>query len=190
MLQSIYLLTILFFFILAFAVRNLKTYLATGRQSIKGESGKLTASIVLSTALYLLIAFRLIFNKPEWLLESNLFPGEVLLLPGLGFVTAGFVLGIFALIAMKNSWRVGIKYDQKTELVTSGIYRISRNPYFLSYDILIMGYLLLFPSPLLLVLYLPLVIVFHKMILEEERYLETVHGQDYLAYKKKTGRYF
>ena len=46
-------------------------------------------------------------------------------------VTTGFMLGILALIAMRNSWRVGIKYDQKTDLVISGIYRFSRNPYFL-----------------------------------------------------------
>jgi len=188
MLQTLYLATILLFFILAFAVRNLKTYLAIGK-SIKGKSAKLTTSIALSSTIYLLIAFRLVFQEPELFLEVNFHNHNLIPSIGMIMITIGFIFGIFALIAMKDSWRVGIKYDQKTALVTSGIYRMSRNPYFMSYDVLILGYILVFPSLILLVLYLPLVWVFHYMILEEEQYLEGVHGSDYHAYKKRVGRY-
>ena len=121
--------------------------------------------------------------------EINILGYEIIKMTGYLFVTVGFVMGIFALLAMKNSWRVGIRYEQKTELITSGIYRVSRNPYFLSYDILILGYILIFPSPILLMLYVTLVIVFHKMILQEEMYLETVQGDSYLDYKRKVNRY-
>ncbi|NJO88868.1 MAG: isoprenylcysteine carboxylmethyltransferase family protein [Chloroflexia bacterium] len=104
-------------------------------------------------------------------------------------VTVGFIVGIFALAAMKNSWRVGIRYEQKTDLVTNGIYQFSRNPYFLSYNILMFGFLLIFPSVLILIPYALLVFLFHKMILEEENYLENMHGEDYLNYKRKVKRY-
>ena len=123
-------------------------------------------------------------------MEVHPFGYEILRITGFVCVTIGFFVGIFSLIAMKNSWRVGIKYDQKTTLITSGIYRISRNPYFFSYDLLILGFIFIFPSPVLLILYVPLVIVFHNMILEEEKYLETLHGETYLDYKKKVCRYF
>ncbi len=189
MIEKIYLSLILVFFILAFAIRNIRTYLSTGL-SIKGKSKILTISIFLSTLIYLLIILRLVVLKPAWILEVNLSNYETVGMIGIILVSIGFIMGIFALIAMKNSWRVGIKYDQKTELVTSGIFRISRNPYFLSYDLLILGYILIFPSPILAILYLTLVFVFHKMILEEEKYLETVHGNFYLYYKKKVNRYF
>ncbi|NQW36216.1 MAG: isoprenylcysteine carboxylmethyltransferase family protein [Flavobacteriales bacterium] len=188
MIEKFYLGFILLFFILAFAIKNIKTYLSTG-QSIRGKSIKLTTSILLSTLIYLLIALRLTILNPKWMFEINILGYEIIKMIGYLFVTVGFVMGIFALLAMKNSWRVGIRYEQKTELITSGIYRVSRNPYFLSYDILILGYILIFPSPILLMLYVTLVIVFHKMILQEEMYLETVQGDSYLDYKRKVNRY-
>ncbi|MDH5476002.1 MAG: isoprenylcysteine carboxylmethyltransferase family protein [Cyclobacteriaceae bacterium] len=188
MIEKTYLGLILIFFIIAFAVRNIKTYVSI-KKSIKGKSIKLTLSVLFSTIIYCLILLRLTFFDPNWILEIDLSEYRLINLVGLIFVSAGFVLGILALIAMKNSWRVGIKYDQKTDLVTTGIYRISRNPYFLSYDILILGYILIFPSLIMLAFYIALVIIFHTMILEEEKYLLNVHGKDYINYKKKVNRY-
>ena len=188
MIENTYLGLLLIFFIFAFAIRNLKTYLST-KKSIKGKSVKLTLSIFISTLIYLLILLRLTVLKPDWIFEFDLLIFEKLKYVGFGLVSLGFVLGVLALIAMRNSWRVGIKYDQKTELVSSGIYRLSRNPYFLSYSVLICGYLLIFPSLILLGLWISLALIFHRMILEEEEYLESVHGVDYLDYKKKVNRY-
>lgn len=188
MIEKTYLGLVLIFFILAFAIRNIKTYLST-RQSIKGKSGKLTMSVLISTVIYCLIFFRLTLLEPKWILEIDLSEYSQIKILGLALVSAGFILGILALITMRNSWRVGIKYDQKTDLVTTGIYSISRNPYFLSYDILIFGYILIFPSLILIILYVTLVIVFHRMILEEEKYLQSVHDTTYLDYKRKVNRY-
>ncbi len=157
------------------------------KRLFKGKSLKLTISILVSTLIYILILLRLTFLKPDVLFEIEL-PAALSTI-GFALVSIGFVLGILALVAMKNSWRVGIKYDQKTELVTTGIYRFSRNPYFLSYGILIFGYILIFASPVLIILYVILVMVFHRMILEEEKYLLAVHGAVYEKYKRKVGRY-
>ena len=187
--QKSYLILILVFFILAFAIKNIKTYLSE-KQSIRGRSFKLSMSILLSTSIYLLLLLRLSGLDSRWLLEIDLSAYPILNILGLLLVSIGFVLGLLALKAMKNSWRVGIKYEQKTDLVSSGIYRLSRNPYFLSYYILILGYLFIFPSIILFIFYLALVITFHFMILEEEDYLQNVHGEKYRAYKKKVKRYF
>ncbi len=148
MIEKAYLAGTLIFFILAFAVKNSKTYLST-KKSIRGTSIKLTLSILISTIIYCLILLRLTFLSPQFLLEVQL-PAKMHTV-GFILVSVGFVLGILALIAMKNSWRVGIKYEQKTDLITTGIYGVSRNPYFLSYNILILGYLLIFTSPILIV---------------------------------------
>jgi len=188
MIEKIYLGLVLIFFVLAFAVRNLKTYFDT-KESIKGKSLKLSISIFISTFIYIFIFLRLVILQPSWILEIENSTISNLKYIGIGLVTIGFALGILALIAMRNSWRVGIKYDQKTELVSSGIYRFSRNPYFFSYSVLICGYLLIFPSLILFILWVLLGVTFHKMILEEEIYLESVHGEHYLNYKNKVNRY-
>ncbi len=188
MIEKTYLALTLIFFILAFAIRNIRTYLAT-KQSIRGKSVKLTMSIVISTLIYVLILLRLFILEPKWILEIDLSTYSQLRIIGLIFISVGFILGILALIAMKNSWRVGIKYDQKTDLVSNGIYGISRNPYFLSYNILIFGYILIFTSLILIILYIILVVIFHKMILEEEKYLQNIHNTEYLDYKRKVNRY-
>lgn len=187
--EKVYLGSILLFFILAFAIKNVTTYLAT-KKSIRGQSSKLTASISLSTAIYILILMRITFLNPAYLLEGDLSQYQFIKIVGFALATIGFIMGLISLLTMRTSWRVGIKYDQKTTLITSGIYRLSRNPYFFSYDILILGYVLIYPSLILLLLYMPLVIIFHKMILEEERYLLSVHNQDYASYREKVGRYF
>jgi len=188
MIEKILLGLVLVFFILAFAIRNIKTYLST-RQSIKGKSNKLTFSILISTLIYLIILLRLVILEPEWILELKFFDSLVFRYIGFVLIAIGFVFGILALIAMKKSWRVGIKYEQKTELVMNGIYRLSRNPYFFSYDILILGYVFIFPSIVLMILLVVLAAIFHSMILEEEKYLTSVHGDKYLAYCRTVNWY-
>ena len=188
MFEKIYLGSIIFFFIAAFAVRNIKTYLNTG-VSIKGKSKTLSLSIVFTSLVYISIILRLsVLNSTSFL---EFYPGRSELVTYIGYVLVGtgFIIGILALNQMKNSWRVGIKYEQKTELVTSGIYRYSRNPYFLSYSILIFGFILIFPSVFLIIPYLVLIALMHMLVLAEEKYLEKTHGQEYLNYKNKTGRY-
>ena len=70
----------------------------------------------------------------------------------------GIALGIIAVIffasatiTMKTSWRVGIP-EEKTTLVTDGIYKWSRNPAFVGFDLLYCSICLMFFN-------LPLVIV-------------------------------
>ncbi len=188
MIEKIYLVLILIFFILAFAVKNIKTYFAT-KQSIRGKSTKVNLSILLSTIIYIVLLLRIVILDPKWILEIDLSGHPFIKFSGMILVSMGFIMGILSLITMKNSWRVGIQYDQKTTLITTGIYRISRNPYFLSYNILILGFIMIFPSIILAVLYLILIVTFHLMILEEEKYLESVHGNTYLRYKEKVNRY-
>jgi protein-S-isoprenylcysteine O-methyltransferase Ste14 len=189
MATTIYLSGILLFFILAFFVKNIKTYLKTGL-SIKNKSKKVNLSILLSSLIYILILCRLFFMPATWWFEFSFF--NFGWLSGFGYVliSLGFLMGLLALQAMKESWRIGIPQNHKTELITYGIYSFSRNPYFFSYNLLILGFILIFPSLILMSLFIVLVIIFHKMILEEEMHLEKLHGENYLEYKSRVSRYF
>lgn len=187
--HNIYLACVLVFFILAFFIRNIKTYVSV-KKSIRGRSLKLTSSILLSTVIYIILFLKIFGVEHTLLNELVILQHHSIKGMGLFFVTFGFFIGLMALHAMQDSWRIGIKYDQKTELITNGIFKFSRNPYFFSYDLLFLGTIMIFPSWLLIILYVSLALTFHLMILEEEKYLEEIHQQEYFKYKRKTGRYF
>ena len=102
---------------------------------------------------------------------------------------AGVVFFLLAVVAMRDNWRAGIDASQKTELVTRGVYRISRNPAFVGFDLFYIGIAMMFPNPVLVALSLAGIVGFHLQILQEERYAPQAFGRAYVDYSRKTGRY-
>ncbi len=109
----------------------------------------------------------------------------------IGFIIAfvGAIIFVMALIAMKNSWRAGIDKTQNTSLRTSGILKLSRNPAFLGFDLFYIGVAYANPNIIIFVMVLVSLILFHLQILEEEKFLSIIFGDDYRAYKEKVRRY-
>ncbi len=108
----------------------------------------------------------------------------------------GFCIGmlgdavfLLSVLCMKDSWRAGIPDKDKTELVTTGIYRYSRNPAFLGFDFMYIGVLLMYGNLLTLAFSVFAMVMLHLQILQEERYLENIFGAAYTAYKKQVFRY-
>ena len=111
----------------------------------------------------------------------------------LGIVLAllGDVVFLTAVLTMRDNWRAGVSVEEKTELVTDGVYRISRNPAFLGFDLLYLGILLLFFHWALLLITLLTMLFFHLQIVNvEEEFLISAFGEEYLAYRKRVCRYF
>ncbi|EKC72198.1 isoprenylcysteine carboxyl methyltransferase family protein, partial [human gut metagenome] len=48
---------------------------------------------------------------------------------------SGDMVFVISVWTMKDSWRAGVSKTDQTELVTDGIYQISRNPAFLGFDL-------------------------------------------------------
>ena len=90
---------------------------------------------------------------------------------------------------MKDSWRAGIPEKDKTKLVTKGIYKISRNPAFLGFDLMYIGILLIFFNYGLLLFTVYVIMMLHLQVLQEEKYMEKTFGNEYLQYKNKVFRY-
>ena len=63
---------------------------------------------------------------------------------GAVIATAGDIVFIISVLTMKDSWRAGVSETDKTELVTDGIYQISRNPAFGGFNLVYIGILLMF----------------------------------------------
>ena len=116
-------------------------------------------------------------------------------LPATEFRIVGIVIGMigvifFALatITMKTSWRVGIP-EEKTALITNGIYKWSRNPAFVGFDLLYLSMCLMFFNIPLVLVSVWAAVMLHLQILQEENHMYHMFGSEYEAYKKHTLRY-
>lgn len=101
----------------------------------------------------------------------------------------GVIFFALATITMKTSWRVGIP-EEKTTLVTQGIYRFSRNPAFVGFDLLYLSICLMFFNIPLVLVSVWAAVMLHLQILQEETHMYHMFGDEYDAYKKHTLRYF
>ena len=91
---------------------------------------------------------------------------------------------------MKESWRAGVSYEEKTDLITDGIYQISRNPAFLGFDLVYTGMCFMFLNPVLVVISLLAIIMFHLQIkYVEEPFLKQEFKEQYLQYYQQVSRY-
>ena len=101
----------------------------------------------------------------------------------------GDTIFLLSVLCMKDSWRAGIPDKDKTELVTTGIYRFSRNPAFLGFDLMYVGVLLLYGNLLTLSFSVFAIVMLHLQILQEERYLVNTFGAQYQEYCRHVFRY-
>jgi len=77
-----------------------------------------------------------------------------------------------------------------TTVVTTGLYRLSRNPIYLGLAALYLGLAFAANSGWAVILLLPLMAVMrYGVIAREERYLEAKFGDDYRAYKARVRRW-
>lgn len=112
------------------------------------------------------------------------------------FTISGSVLGIIgdiifatAVFTMHDSWRAGIAEHDQTQIITKGIYQFSRNPAFLGFDCVYIGFVLMFFNVPLLLFSIFAIVMLHLQILQEEQYLTKAFGETYINYKKKVYRY-
>lgn len=140
--------------------------------------------IILSAATVLIVPVQAVSVLFDW----NIMPtwGRI---AGIAAGLTGDLLFLAAVITMKNSWRAGIPESGKTEFVSRGIYKYSRNPAFLGFDLMYAGILFMYFNWLSLFFSLWAAVMLHLQILQEEKYLLAVFGGEYSAYTEHTCRY-
>ena len=91
----------------------------------------------------------------------------------------GDVIFLLSVLCIKDSWRASIPDKDKTELVTTGIYRFSRTPAFLCFDLMYVGALLMYGNLLTLGFSVFAIVMLHLQMLQEERCLVNTFGAPY-----------
>ena len=100
---------------------------------------------------------------------------------GVVVYTAGLILLVVSVANFATPARNGINQN--------GLYRVSRNPMYVSYFVFFIGCVLMTRSFVLFVLVSIFQIPAHWIILAEERWCVQKFGNEYLQYMKKVRRY-
>lgn len=152
----------------------------------KGKQGvPLYIEVAMGIATFCVVIVEIISMVLDW----SISPVWVRIM-GLVIAAIGVALFITAMLTMRDSWRAGVSKDQ-AELVTNGIFQISRNPAFLGFDLVYLGVLMVFLNGVLLVFSALAVLTLHLQIVNnEEDAMLLAFGKEYLDYKKQVNRYF
>lgn len=146
--------------------------------------GRLFKVIILAAGVP---AILFMLDKTEWTLPLGI--------PNFLFEIGLIIMGLslcwvmLAQIQMEKSWRIGIDYEKKTDLVHKGLFTYSRNPIYLGMHGSLIGFFLVFPNVISLVVLIIAHILIQIQVRMEEEYLEKMHGASYLDYKKKVRRW-
>lgn len=144
----------------------------------------LFAAIVLVVVIYAFVP-----NAYQYLIPIRWFERSWIKLTGIVLLLVSLLWTILAQAQMGNSWRIGIDTEHRTELIRSGVFKISRNPIFVGMMVTLLGLFLIIPNVVTLFALLVGVILIGIQVRLEEEYLTRTHGEKYLEYRSSVRRW-
>lgn len=100
----------------------------------------------------------------------------------------GFIIIIISLVNLGKSTRLGLP-TENTVFKTNGIYRISRNPMYVGFNLFTISSVLLTSNVVILLFGIYSIAIYHLIIKGEETFLEKRFGTEYINYKTRVRRY-
>jgi protein-S-isoprenylcysteine O-methyltransferase Ste14 len=126
----------------------------------------------------------------EWLAPTSFVHGAFRWILGALIIVAGVALDVSGFITQKRAGTDPIPFNPSTRIVAHGLYRFSRNPMYIGFDLCALGLAILVDSAwMLLAVPIGLVLIDRIVITREERYLERKFGEEYLTYKRRARRW-
>jgi protein-S-isoprenylcysteine O-methyltransferase Ste14 len=104
------------------------------------------------------------------------------------FLAAGIIFVMLSLAFLGKSVRLGLP-TKKTRFKTGGIYQISRNPMYIGLHLLTLASMVYTLHPLVIIMGIFSFVVYHLIILGEEKFLKERFGEPYQKYMLKVRRY-
>ena len=115
-------------------------------------------------------------------------PHETLRIPALIGAGIGLFIVIISLVNLGSSTRLGLP-EENTAFKEDGLYRFSRNPMYLGFNLLTLSSMLFCADILVAVAGIYSMAVYHLIILGEEAFLKQRFGEVYLEYMRRVRRY-
>ena len=103
-------------------------------------------------------------------------------------IACGTIITVVAQGQMGRSWRIGID-DRPTDLIADGLFAWSRNPIFSGMILTLVGAVLIAPAVWSTLFASATVLLMALQTRYEEKHLMELHGERYLAYARRVGRF-
>jgi protein-S-isoprenylcysteine O-methyltransferase Ste14 len=176
--------------VLRIAVQRRRTG-STGFKGIRGASGAVERiGGLLYTAAVVLAAAGPALEEAGALHRFAALSGTLAEVLGIVLAALGIVLTSAAQFAMGDSWRIGVDPSERTALVTDGPFAVVRNPIYAVMIPFFFGVAFLAPNAVTII---GAALVFVSLEMQvrftEEPHLVAVHGEAYVAYASKVGRF-
>jgi protein-S-isoprenylcysteine O-methyltransferase Ste14 len=109
---------------------------------------------------------------------------------GFAFVVAGFLSGVAAFMEFRRARTTVDPHGSVTSIISSGIYRFTRNPIYLGFVLMLIGLPLNSGTYWGIVLAPVFIHLMNRLVIErEEAYLEKKFGAVYTSYKSRVRRW-
>jgi protein-S-isoprenylcysteine O-methyltransferase Ste14 len=137
-----------------------------------------------------------IFALIMWLLSSFVTPINMALEFRIGAAVIVAVLAVLFLISGGISFRLAkttvnpLKPESASSLVVSGVFKISRNPMYVGFALLLLAWCVYLSAPVLLMIVLLFTAVITRFqIIPEERAMLKLFGEEFIAYQQSVRRW-
>ena len=147
------------------------------------------SKVIFAVVLLVVLVYSVLPNAYPYLMPVPWLQHRWIRSTGVVLLIASLVWIVLAQGQMGESWRIGIDTDNKTKLVQTGVYRVSRNPIFLGMMVTLFGLFLVIPNAVTLLIFVLIVVLINIQVRLEEEYLKSSHGEDYVRYQRTVGRW-
>jgi len=106
------------------------------------------------------------------------------------FHVASYVLIAGGFILLARSWGILYEAQRRRELATSGPYARIRHPQYLGFMVIMLGFLLQWPTLLTVIMFPILVWMYVRLARREEHKARTEFGAEYVRYAESTPAFF
>lgn len=177
----------------ALGVRTWAHRRSTGSTGFRGVSGPMGSSSWWAGVLFpgaLVLGLVGLSTAAVGRGPTVLWTAEPVAVVGLALGIVGLAVTLAAQSAMGASWRIGVDESERTPLVTTGLFRVVRNPIFSGMAAVSLGAALMVPTVVTVAAFVCLVVAVQIQVrVVEEPYLTSVHGSRYAQYGARRGRF-